>query len=195
VVEATIDINSAAATVRFVDRRFRNMPDSELAKDVLDALATARAEAVLRIDVLRAWAEALPPAGEGHWMASGSSTRAAGSCTGQGPGMIGSPLGSGPSALKRPEACWGRMVRKARIMADRRAAPSLDAYAGRGWHGGTSSNPGIPPVPAELREAVISLGNAICAATGCFCLTPASEGSNWFDGVPDRGSHGPSIMI
>jgi DNA-binding protein YbaB len=169
VVEATIDINGTVLTVRFVDKRFRSMPDSELAKDVLDALATAQAEAVLRIDVLRAWAEALPPTVESRWMGSGSSTRAATSRTEQGPGMIGSPLGSGPSALQPPEACCERM--------------------------GTGSSPGIAPLPTDLRDAVISLGNAICVATDCFCLTPASEDSNWFDGVPDSSSHGPSITI
>jgi hypothetical protein len=63
VVEATIDIIGTAPTVLFVDKRLRDMPDSELADEVLDALATAQAEAVLRINVLRTYAESWLPAG------------------------------------------------------------------------------------------------------------------------------------
>lgn len=77
VVEATIDVNGTAPTVRFVDKGFRDMPDSELADDVLDALATAQAEAVLRIDVLRTYAKSWLPAREASWIGTDSSTRTA----------------------------------------------------------------------------------------------------------------------
>lgn len=40
---------------------------------------------------------------------------------------------------------------------------------------------GTTPLPAELCEAVAALGDAICAATDCFCLAPASGDSNWFE--------------
>jgi hypothetical protein len=212
VVEATIDIIGTAPTVLFVDKRLRDMPDSELADEVLDALATAQAEAVLRINVLRTYAESWLPAG-GSWLENDSGTRTAVSCTSRSPVMIGSSPGSGPSPLKRRETCWGRMVRRARMVADGRLT-SVDAniaqgndshdesrwpalqntWTGRGctkqlsqrlsWgseHRETGSNSGTTPLPAELCEAVIALGDAICAATDCFCLAPASGDSNWFE--------------
>jgi DNA-binding protein YbaB len=213
VVEATIDVNGTAPTVRFVDKRFRDMPDSELADDVLDALATAQAEAVLRIDVLRTYAKSWLPARGASWIGTDSSTRTAVSCTRRSPDMIGSSLGSGPSPLKPRETCWGRMVRRARMVADAHLA-SLDAdvtqgndsldesrwhalqntWTGHGYtkqlsqrplwgseHRETGSDSGTTPLPAELCEAVAALGDAICAATDCFCLVPASGDSNWFE--------------
>jgi DNA-binding protein YbaB len=123
VVEATINVNGTAPTVRFVDKRFRDMPDSELVDDVLDALATAQTEAVLRIDVLRTYAKSWLPARGASWIGTDSSTRTAVSCTNRSPGMIGSSLGSGPSPLKRRETCWGRMVRRASRFPRRKCHP------------------------------------------------------------------------
>ncbi|MEU0040636.1 YbaB/EbfC family nucleoid-associated protein [Streptomyces sp. NPDC006333] len=75
IVEATVAVNGSVPTIRFVDKRFRDMQGSVLANDVLEALATARAEAILRIDVLRTYAQPQLPARVTSRIDTGSSAR------------------------------------------------------------------------------------------------------------------------
>ncbi|MET7695212.1 YbaB/EbfC family nucleoid-associated protein [Streptomyces sp. NPDC005483] len=60
VVEVTLSARGRPTRVRFVDRRFREMPAAQLADSVLEALATGRAEIAARAAAVTAAAHLLP---------------------------------------------------------------------------------------------------------------------------------------
>ncbi|MET9126237.1 hypothetical protein [Streptomyces sp. NPDC004528] len=198
VVEATVDAGGGAPTIRFTGKRCGEMPAADLAQDILDALATARAEAATRVDTLTRDADAWPPVRTASAAGSvpgtrGTSTPSAPPDAGHRPGTVG------PAAEERPVTCWGRMVREARTVAAGHASGPDGGTAGTGagsggrrtpksapapprrtgppaqgplWGGqrGLLPGPGAAPLPEDLRLAVIALGDAVCASAGCSCL-------------------------
>ncbi|MFE3266907.1 hypothetical protein [Streptomyces sp. NPDC059215] len=197
VVEATVGAGGGAPRIRFTGKRCVEMPAADLAQDILDALATARAEAATRVDTLtrdvHAWSPVRTASAAGSVPGTrGTSTPSAPPDAGHRPGTVG------PPAEERPVTCWGRMVREARtVVAGHGAGPdggTAGSAAGSGGrtpkrapapprrtvppaHGplwgrqhGLLPGPGSAPLPEDLRLAVIALGEAVCASAGCSCL-------------------------
>ncbi len=165
VVEATVCADGRTSAVRFPTNRFKEMSGQELAGSVLAALTTARAE----VD-LRASAIALSPAAQVPGCAS--------------PDTCDDPFPSGPAAHTPPHTCWRRLVREARTVSGRLGAvPDRAGVPGRGAAPEQALSPGplwgkllpgVPParpasLPAELSEAVVALGQAVCESAGGRC--------------------------
>ncbi|MFF4974739.1 hypothetical protein [Streptomyces sp. NPDC001083] len=197
VVEATVGAGGGAPRIRFTGKRCGEMPAADLAQDILDALATARAEAATRVDTLTRDAHAWSPVRTAS--AAGSVPGTPGTSTPSAPPDAGHRPGTaGPPAEERPVTCWGRMVREARtVVAGHGAGPdggTAGSAAGSGgrtpkrapapprrtgppaqgplWgrQHGLLPGTGSAPLPEDLRLAVIALGDAVCASAGCSCL-------------------------
>ncbi|MEW2514588.1 YbaB/EbfC family nucleoid-associated protein [Streptomyces sp. NPDC046870] len=166
VVEATVCADGRTSAVRFPTNRFKEMSGQELAGSVLAALTTARAEVAQR-----AAAIALSPAAQVSGCVS--------------PDTCDDPLPGGPAAHTPSHTCWHRVVREARTVSGRPdAVPDRAGAPGRGaapeqplspgplWG---KLLPGVPPparpasLPAELSEAVVALGRAVCESAGGRC--------------------------
>ncbi|MEV5177762.1 YbaB/EbfC family nucleoid-associated protein [Streptomyces flaveolus] len=176
VVEATVCADGRTSAVRFPTNRFKELSGQELAGSVLAALTTARAEVALR-------AAAITPSPAAQ--VSGCAS----------PDMYDDPFLSGPRTHTPPHTCWRRVVREARTVSSRSgdvpdragapgrgAAPEQPLSLGPLWG---KLLPGVPPparpssLPAELSEAVVALGQAVCESAGGRCTT------DW-RGRPDR---------
>ncbi|WP_399895806.1 YbaB/EbfC family nucleoid-associated protein [Streptomyces sp. BBFR51] len=179
VVEATVGADGRASAIRFTSHRFKDMPGLALAGSVLEALTTARTEAAARATAIVMSVESvlsarLAPMPWSELVAGGVPrpqpvtcwrrvVRQARSVTDAGPsvpetgtpraarGVVGTrshPQSEAlttsreaePSRLQRP--LWGR---------DRPGPPSPFRHA---------------PLPAELRDAIVALGDAVCGAVG-----------------------------
>ncbi|MGW2461091.1 YbaB/EbfC family nucleoid-associated protein [Streptomyces sp. NPDC001761] len=164
VVEATVCADGRTSAIRFPTNRFREMSGRELAGSVLAALTTARAEVALR-----AAAITCSPAAHVPGCASPDT------CDGLFP--------DGPGTHTPPHTCWGRVVREARSVSGllgavpdrvpgRGVAPERPLPPGPLWG---KLLPGVPPparpasLPAELSEAVVALGEAVCESAGGWC--------------------------
>lgn len=208
VVEASVGVNGRAPTVRFISKRCRDMTYSELAEDVLDALTTARAEAAIRISTLRrdagTWLSGrMAPTLEsntGIWGTSSAPRQLDMISSSDAPGS--SALGL-PRTCWRWMVQEARVVAAGDVSGFAAGAQSTGSATKLGSHGvqvtttecrktrsapqsplwgkdrpGLRSGSGYVPLPAELCDAVIALGDSICASVGCTCLAAASQGRN-----------------
>ncbi len=166
VVEATVGADGRTSAVRFPTNRFKEMSGQELAGSVLAALTTARAEVALR-----AAAIALSPAAQVSGCAS--------------PDTYDDLVSSGPGTHTPRHTCWHRVLREARTVSsrhgdvlDRAGVPGRGAALEQPLSMGPLWGkllPGVPPparpasLPAELSEAVVALGQAVCESAGGRC--------------------------
>ena len=172
VVEATVGADGRASAIRFTSMRFREMQGPALAGSVLEALTTARTEADAR-------ATAIVTSMEYRL-----SARLA-------PLLWSEPV-TGGASRPGPVMCWRRVVREARSVAEGGALRGSGGVMDQGGHaeceallgpgeaetsppqgplwGWDRSGPPSPfrhgPLPAELCEAIITLGAAVCGAAG-----------------------------
>jgi DNA-binding protein YbaB len=177
VVEVTVDAEGRAAGIRFVHQRFREMTASQLGDSVMEALTTARAEVSARATATIT-AAGLPLS------ASVESVRRE------------EPVAYEPDA-EATSGCLRRLVREAHaVTVDPCPAPephivSAGAYGAgpresaapvlrevtrsrpQGPLWGRSRPTGHTALPAELREAVLALKNAVCIAVGGYCAPSA----------------------
>ncbi|WP_031030257.1 YbaB/EbfC family nucleoid-associated protein [Streptomyces sp. NRRL WC-3725] len=146
VVEVTVGADGRAAGVHFVSRRFRELAAPQLGDSVLEALTTARAEFAARATaVLTAANIRLPVAAEG----------------------AGEGEPRSPEAIREaPSVCWRRLVGEARAVTVGPVPVNDSAWARPLWgrRPGTRSTSPHTPLPAELREAVTALRDAVCDA-------------------------------
>ncbi|MFE8950436.1 YbaB/EbfC family nucleoid-associated protein [Streptomyces sp. NPDC007856] len=198
-VEATVSVGGGVPTVRYISKRCKEMSDAELSASILEALATARAEAAIRITALKKSTESRLPVFEAPVIRNGPHRGAA---------ARRMPVQEGPGrpdvrdhlTRRRSETCWSDVVWKARMVTAGASSTQGTVMSSplrrpvvpdRATLRETTERPHpqtplwgrnqpvsrpvsqSPALPAELRNAVIALGGAICGSTVRHCMAAA----------------------
>ncbi|WP_405192691.1 YbaB/EbfC family nucleoid-associated protein [Streptomyces anthocyanicus] len=179
VVEATVGADGRASAIRFTSHRFRAMPGLALAASVLEALTTARTEAAARATAIvmslesgRSARLATMPWSE--LVAGGVPRSQPVTCWRR---MVRQARSVAADAAAVPGT--GRM-RASRGVVGSRGHPQSEALTTpreaepsrpqRPLWGRDRPGPPLPfrhaPLPVELRDAIVALGDAVCGAVG-----------------------------
>jgi len=179
VVEVTVGADGRASAIRLTSNRFREMSGRALAGSVLEALTTARTEAAARVTAIVMSVESrvsarLAPIPWSEPVAGGVPGPRPVTCWRRVVRQARSVADDRPSVPETGmiRAAGGVLesrghTRSDAVQAPREAEPARPQRPLWGWN-----RPGAPslvrhgPLPAELRDAIMTLGDAVCGAVG-----------------------------